>query len=113
MGKVYEPLFRTKMDDLFDLDCSYKLNRPRHTVTIYNNQFTHREESDFVFLITYNPVNHMPMMIVVQSTNGEPVPGFNVDGYVISYKAQDMSSVTYLPQAWADLFDKQDEANNR
>lgn len=109
MGKIYEPIFNTKMDDLFDLDCSYKLNRPRHTVTIYNNQFTHKENPDFVFLITYNPVNQMPMMIVVQSVDGEPVPEFQVDGYVTSYKAQDMSSITYLPQIWADWYRKQDE----
>lgn len=112
MGKAYEPLFKTKMDDLFDLDCSYSLNRPRHTVTIYNNQFTHKEEADFLFLITYNPVNQLPMMIVVQSVNGEPVPGFEVEGFEITYKAQDMSSVTYLPQSWADLYRRQDEARN-
>lgn len=109
MGKIYEPIFNTRMDDLFDLDCSYLLNRPRHTVTIYNNQFTHKEEQDFVFLITYNPMNQMPMMVVVQSVNGEPVPEFDVDGYTISYKAQDGSSITYLPQVWADLYKKQDE----
>ncbi len=110
MGMMYEPIFRTRMDDLFDLECSYSLNRPRHTVTIYNNQFTHKAESDFVFLITYNPINQMPMMIVVQTTNGEPVPEFDVEGYTISYKAQDMSSITYLPQMWADLYKAQDEA---
>lgn len=109
MGKAYEPLFTTRMDDLFDLDCSYSLNRPRHTVTIYNNQFTHKEESEFVFLITYNPLNQMPMMVVVQTVNGAPVPEFNVEGYDVTYKAQDMSSVTYLPKAWADLYRMQDE----
>lgn len=110
MGTIYEPIFRTKMDDLFDLDCSYKLNRPRHTVTIYNNQFTHKEESEFVFLITYNPVNQMPMMIVAQTVNGEPIPEFEVDEYTISYMAQDRSSITYLPQKWADLYRAQDES---
>lgn len=112
MGKIYEPIFNTKMDDLFDLDCSYKLNRPRHTVTIYNKEFTHKEESDFLFLITYNPVNQMPMMVVIQSTNGEPIPEFEIDGYEISYKSQDMTSITYLPTVWAELYRKQDEANN-
>lgn len=112
MGKAYEPIFRTKMDDLFDLDCSYSLNRPRHTVTIYNNQFTHKEEPDFVFLITYNPINQMPMMVVVQTVSGEPVPEFNVEGYTITYKSQDMSSITYLPEVWAELYKKQDEVGN-
>lgn len=109
MGNIYEPIFKTRMDDLFDLDCSYQLNRPRHTVTIYNNQFTHKEESDFVFLITYNPVNQMPMMVVVQAVNGEPVPEFEVAEYTVSYRAQDGSSITYLPQMWADFYKKQDE----
>lgn len=110
MGSIYEPVFRTKMDDLFDLDCSYSLNRPRHTVTIYNNQFTHKEESEFVFLVTYNPLTQMPMMIVIQTVNGAPIEEFDVDGYIISYRAQDRSSITYLPQIWADLYKKQDEA---
>lgn len=109
MGKIYEAIFKTKMDDLFDLDCSYSLNRPRHTVTIYNDQFTHKEDSDFVFLITYNPLNLMPMIVVVQTVNGDPVPEFDVEGYVVSYKAQDGSSITYLPKMWAELYDKQDE----
>ena len=109
MGNIYEPIFNTKMDDLFDLDCSYKLNRPRHTVTIYNNQFTHKEDAEFVFLITYNPVNQMPMMVVVQTVNGEPIPEFDIDSYVVTYQAQDGSSRTYLPSMWAELYRRQDE----